>query len=213
LQRTTRQHDARGFSLAESLAGAAILLVGLLGVFPMISLTTRGNTLDRNRIHAANAARRKLEALRALPYDALGLGQATSTPPYLGYYEVDIEHPGYTVGEDRYLNDAFSLGPGIAAKRQVLIQGIDDPLDGLATADTDGLLVDYKQVTATVEWKEGGQPRRLAQRTIITGLPSEVVAGGGTAGDKKKKGKESSGQGAMGKGVDSGTSIDQAGGE
>jgi type II secretory pathway pseudopilin PulG len=210
---SVRPGAARGFSLTEALVGAFVIGIALLGVFPMISIATKGNTGDRNRINAANAARRKIEALRVLSYDNLGVGVATTSPPYLGYFESNIDKPGFTAGEDRYFLDSFELAAGVSAVRRVLIHPIDDPIDGVGGADTDDVLTDYKQVTVEVEWTENGVKRVLRQVTNVAGQPAKLLGGGGTGMDKKKEGKEAKGMGGMGMGVDSGSDPDEVGGE
>jgi type II secretory pathway pseudopilin PulG len=203
----------RGFALAETLVAAFLVGIVLVGVFPMISATTRGNSFDRNRINAANAARRKLEALRAVPFDNVGVGTSSTTPPYLGFFESNPAHAAFTSGEDQYYQDTFNLGNGIVATRAAIIQAVDDPIDGVGGADTDGRTLDYKQVIVNVDWTERGKSRRVSQTTILSGESTAALGGGGTAMDMKVKATKATGMGAMGKGVTSGADPLVPGGE
>ena len=188
---TRLDRSQRGFTLPEVLVALALLAVAMVGVIPMIMLSARGSTFNRNRVNASNDARRRLESLRLLPFDSLGLGIASTTPPYLGFYEANpITHPLYTANEDTYLKSTSEISPGVFGLRTVLIQAVDDPADGTGAGDKDGITTDYKRVTAIVEWKEKNQTRSVRQITYMYGANANIAVQG-----------EPLGQGPMGKGI------------
>ena len=209
-------HPTVGFSVVECLMATLILMVAVVGIFPMVVVTTKGNTFDRDRINAANAARKKIEELQAMPYDAVGVGVSTTTTPYLGFFESDpVVAKGYTAGADVYFSDTVELSPNVRGTRTVAVEAVDDTLDGVGNADTDGQLVDYKKITATLTWSEKRMPRSLKQITYIRGqsfvpIPdptdstmTKAPKGGGMAKAPKTGGKNT-GMGAMGMGANSG---------
>ncbi|MDD5230605.1 MAG: hypothetical protein PHC43_04695, partial [Candidatus Marinimicrobia bacterium] len=42
----------------------------------------------------------------------------------------------------------------IIAERSTVVTSIDDPIDGLATADADTDSADYKQIVTTIRWSD-----------------------------------------------------------
>jgi len=189
----------QGFTLAEILVASLLLLIAIVTVFNVITVSTMNTSIDRCRINALNAARKKLEAVRSQQYDTIGPGSNQTSPPYLGYFEMDYDFPGYTDGVDIYLQDNVELEDGIIGSRYVLIKAVDDPIDGTGVADTDNNVMDYKEVTVRVKWMSHGQDRKIEFSSFMEGL-SELSIGGGDENKMVKKKKEKAGKGGMGMG-------------
>jgi prepilin-type N-terminal cleavage/methylation domain-containing protein len=70
-----RWRDARGFSLIEMVVAIAILVIGILGVVPMLAFNIRANVGGKNYGFASYLAQEKMEQIRSWPlyddFDAL----------------------------------------------------------------------------------------------------------------------------------------------
>jgi prepilin-type N-terminal cleavage/methylation domain-containing protein len=198
--------SARGFTLTEVLVSSGILLVLFMGVFPLVAVTSKNTTKDRNRILAMNEAQKKLEWVRNVDYDTVG-AEADATGH--GYVETNLENPGYTPGVDPLLSDTVQLSTGVVATRTIYVLWVDDPADGIGAADTDKNTHDYKHIIVQVSWKEENRPHSIILRTFLEGQ-SFLDLGGGDFDDtgmtKAAKPKaDKVGTGKMGMGAKSKT--------
>jgi hypothetical protein len=194
---------ASGYLLVEVLVASAILVFGVMIIFKLFTVLQKNVTLDRSRLNALNEARRKLEYVKGLSYEEIGVGVASTTPPYLGHYETNFKSPQYDPGVDLYFSDSIPLGNGIVGKRWVIVKPQDDPVDGIGVLDADKMTVDYKKVVATVRWQERSGPMEVSLATEISGTSESVVGGGGTTDGKLEKTTEKTGEGKMGMGAKS----------
>jgi len=190
-----------GFLLVEVLVVSGVLVVGILIILEMFMIMKKNVTIERGRLNALNEARRKLEYIKSLSYDEVGVGLPATNPAYLGHLETNYASPQYDAGVDILFQDSVPLGNGIIGKRWVIVQAIDDPMDGLGGLDEDKAANDYKKVTVAVRWKEKSTPMEISVGTIISGTSEKVVAGGGNSDMALNKKTEQTGVGAMGMGA------------
>lgn len=117
---------ARGFSLLEVLIASAVITVALVGLVPLLVLSTKANEAARSATVAAVLARQKMEQLRALAWsvgaDGVPLSDTTTD------VTVDPEVSGRGVG----------LRPSPAATLERNVAGYCDLLDADGRVLPDG---------------------------------------------------------------------------
>ncbi|MBI3946191.1 MAG: prepilin-type N-terminal cleavage/methylation domain-containing protein [Armatimonadetes bacterium] len=77
-----RPKRSRGYSLIEVIVAISVVVVGLLGVFHLMTTNLLTNMDARNRAVATHFAERQLEAARSVPF-ALVTSQAAAASPDL----------------------------------------------------------------------------------------------------------------------------------
>lgn len=118
-----------GFTLIEAVVGIgilAVLLVGILGIFTILTRTVKVN---REKIELVTLADGYLEVARNLPYDDIGTingNPAGNLPDYTNAVTKSLESADYKI----YYEVTY----------------IDDPADGSFLSGTDGAPNDYKQI-------------------------------------------------------------------
>lgn len=122
----------RGFTVVEFVAAAAILLIIAMGVMSVFGYATQASQNSAVRVDALNLANERLELVRNLPYDEVGVINADGTPPDIpGAIETPVEIDGeYVVDTD--------------------VSWARDPDTGRAL---------YKEVLVTVRWGEDSGSR------------------------------------------------------
>lgn len=209
----------KGVSLLEALMAMMIVLVVVLGMAPLLDVSTRTTEINQREIEVINAGRQKLEEIhQIMSYDAVGIIVATSGDSFgAGYFETDPIYASTTFdSEDFLLSDTIPLTFGTAF-RTVTIHAIDDPADETGTDDWDqifdpntGTILDYKLVKVMTTTLDPVNNRVLQSEvvSILRGfLDSEIDgstgedSGAGTPPGKKgtkdppaaKKGKDGAG--------------------
>lgn len=201
----------QGFALTELLIAVLVVTVLLLGMGQFLVGVIRSGSTNSNRVEVLNAVRSKLEAIKVIPYDQLGIIPVDGTSG-AGYFESD---PFYapTYGEDDIpLTDNFELSNGQFVERTVTVTAIDDAADSTGENDWDGVtdpntesVLDYKTVTVSVTAIDPSTRNEYTVQlsTILVGkLDSELDGAGDdlentTVGkkqpknDKKKNKKDS----------------------
>lgn len=150
-----------GFSLVEAVivAGLSALVFGAL--FASFQYSLKLINESRARLSAMSVANDRLEYIRSLPYDDVGV--------IAGFPAGNIPQTGTST-----LN-------GIEFQERVRIDYVDDPADATSTADTNGITTDYKQVRVEYTWWIGNATSSLAMTSYITPRSIETNVGGGTA--------------------------------
>ncbi len=194
----------KGFSLMEALMAMLLMLIVVLGLAPLLDISTRAAEVNQRETEVMNAARQKLEEIHEImSYGAVGIIPEnpgdTSGP---GYFERDpVYSPdAYTVDEDFLLSDSFPLTFS-SATRTVTVEAVDDASDGTGVNDWDqvldpntGTILDYKLVgvKVTVTDPVSGLVLEREVFTILRGvLESEMDgstgedSGAGTTAKKK----------------------------
>ncbi|MCU0678686.1 MAG: carboxypeptidase regulatory-like domain-containing protein [Candidatus Pacebacteria bacterium] len=150
----------RGFSLIELLIVAAIMALFIGGLFATLQTSLQLIADSRARMSALSVANDRLEYIRSLAYDAVGTvsGIPAGAIPQI----------------------ATSTLNGFIFTERTLVEFIDDPADGLAGADTNGITTDYKRVKIEISWTQKNDPKTLTIVSNISPRSIETNVGGGT---------------------------------
>jgi type II secretory pathway pseudopilin PulG len=144
---------SRGFTLVETLVGVALTLIVFMGIFGAYRLGLKVVGLSKNRISATATANSRVEAIRNLAYEQVGLTDAV-LPEATGIIERTATQ---TINDGVYTIDT-------------MVKYAADPADGLGGADSCNL--DYKKVDVTVSWG-GGFPGSVTFSTDVS--PNSLV--------------------------------------
>lgn len=141
-----------GFTLIEIVIGLAIFALVMVGFYTLINYGTKILADNRARVDAIALANKRIEMIRNLTYDNVGIigGIPNGTIPQTE--AVTVNNIVYTLETD--------------------IRYIDDPFDGTASgspADTNS--ADYKRIRVEVTW-----PRMLINKPVV--LVSDVTPKG-----------------------------------
>lgn len=151
----------KGFSLVEVIIVAAVstIIFGALLSSFKYSLELMSNS--RAKLSALSVATDRMELFRSLSYDDVGV--------ISGY-------PAGTIPQ----NSTTTLN-GIEFQERVRVDYIDDPADGVAGADANGIILDYKQIRLEYVWEINGATSSIQLISNIVPRSIETTAGGGTA--------------------------------
>lgn len=151
---------ARGMTLIDVLVGSAITLVIFVALFGLLRASFTLSSLTKSKSIATSIASSQMEYIRSLAYDDMG-----------------------TIG-----GIPAGLIPEVATTTQnnltfvtrTFIRYVDDPADGLDTADETGIITDYKQVKVTVSYTLNGGERSVELISNQSPVGLETTTGGGT---------------------------------
>lgn len=152
-----RIKHARGTSLVEIILGVSIMLLVFGALFQSFDVAVEFGVRNQLRVAALLLANEQLEVLRGLPYDAVGT--VNGLPPGGIPQTEDIVKDGHTY------------------TRRTFIQYVDDPADGLDTADT--LTADYKRVKVEMSYTYRGEVQTFSLVTTVAPRSQESLAGAG----------------------------------
>lgn len=150
----------RGATLLDAVVGTALMLVVFIGIVGAFQLTIAAVSNNKARAGAIALANERLEYIRSLQYDAIG-----------------------TVGgipAGALVQSATSTLNDITYTRRTFVSYEDDPGDGLAGADSNGIIVDYKAVKTSVSWQSRDGTHTITLVTRISppnGIESAVPGG------------------------------------
>ncbi|HEY3374824.1 MAG TPA: carboxypeptidase regulatory-like domain-containing protein [Candidatus Aquicultor sp.] len=143
--------------IIESLIALSIVCVALISLVPMMVSATRTATFNEQRTKAYSIATKKIEAIKSLAYESVGVQ---------GAYPPGVLQRDEAVPSD---NITFNV--------QTVVSWVDNPDDGISPTDPDGR--DYKQVTVTVSWTSEFGPGSVKATTNITRESDEQLIFGG----------------------------------
>jgi prepilin-type N-terminal cleavage/methylation domain-containing protein len=127
-----RQKKQSGFTLIEVLVSLFVIMVLIIGVYSLIILATRAASLNKMYVIAIELANQKMERIRNLSYDEVGV---VSGIPSGSIPQIETVNRGGT-----YTVESF-------------VTYYDDPVDGQAGSTTpDTIPTDYKIATVRVSW-------------------------------------------------------------
>jgi len=149
-----------GFSLIEVLITSAILLLVFGGLFVAFNSSLKLVSESRIKTTALTLANDRMEFLRSLSYNDIGT--------ILGV-------PAGNIPQNRTV--VFN---GVTFNERVLVEYVDDPADGLAEEDENGILADYKRVKIEYSWTVGERSDSLFLVSNIVPASIETDGGGGS---------------------------------
>jgi prepilin-type N-terminal cleavage/methylation domain-containing protein len=150
-----------GFSLIEVLVSVLIVSALTLAIFNLIIYSLKVTADNKFRLAAAMIADQKMEYIRNLPYDSVGITGGI---------------PNGIIPED----ETISQNNGVFYVN-TLIKYEDDPFDGIGGGvPNDTITSDYKLARVRVSWNGPFGQKNATASTIIAPRGMETDAGGGT---------------------------------
>jgi hypothetical protein len=163
LRSTTGRHtptSQSGFSFIEVLVTAALVALVFGGLFAAVQAMINLISDSKAKAGATALATERLEFIRSLSYNDVGTNGGV---------------PSGAIPQTRsvILND-------LTYYERVLIEYVDDPADGSAAADSNGIVADYKRAKIEYSWLGRNGTSSVALVTNIVPPGVETTAGGGT---------------------------------
>ena len=150
----------RGMSLIDVVVGTALLLVVFLALFGLLQASVLVSTYVKSEATATAIANNQMEYIRSLPYDSVGT---------IGGI------PAGTIAQN-----ATTTEDGAPYGVRTFIDYYDDPADGTASNDTNGITTDYKRIKVVVSYKAGTQAKQIVLVSNYAPPGIETTVGGGT---------------------------------
>lgn len=152
-----QKQKSKGLSIIEALVGVFLLAILSMGIYASYAFGLKMSVQNRLRTEATTIAEKKIEAIRAMNYDTVGI-QGGVPAGNLPAQETDNEN-----------------GANFTVK--TTIRYIDDPLDGTFPADT--VPTDYKQIEVRVNWPTNMEKDNIKLTTIMSPPRVETNVGMG----------------------------------
>lgn len=133
---------SRGVTLIDTVVGTALMLVVFVGIAGAFQLSIDVVTSNKSRAGAIALADERMEYIRSLAYASVGTSGG---------------NPSGAIAQSETV-----VMNGISYTRRTVIVYVDDPKDGLAGADSNGITRDYKAIKVDVSWRS-----RIGVRHII----------------------------------------------
>lgn len=150
----------RGMTLIDVLVGTAIVLIVFLALFGLLRASILISTSVKAKSGATAVAQTQVEYIRSLAYDSVGTVGGIPAGPVPQYATTTLNGIPYVV--------------------RTLIQYVDDPKDGLATNDSNGIVTDYKRIRVTTTYIFRETEREVVVVSNVAPPSIETTAGGGT---------------------------------
>ena len=150
----------RGMSLVDVIVGTALILVVFMALFGLLRASILVVQLTKAKAVATTIAESQMEYVRSLSYDQVGT------------------IAGIPAGIIPQNSTTTSNGTGYAV--HTFIDYADDPADGLAGLDANGIITDYKRIKVSVKYVAGGTPRSVDIISNYSPIGLETTTGGGT---------------------------------
>ncbi len=156
----THMKVLRGMSFVDVIVGTALVLIVFVALFGILRASLMISGVAKARAGATAIADTQVEYVRALDYDLVGT---------IGGIPAGVVAATST----QTLN-------GIAYNTRTLVVYVDDPADGLAGADTNGITTDYKQIKVEVTYTVRTTARTVSVISNYAPQSLETTTGGGT---------------------------------
>lgn len=153
-------HWSRGSTLLDAVVGTALMLTVFVGIVGAFRLTVMAVSNNKARAGAIALANERLEYIRSLSYDAIGT---------VGGIPAGLMPQSETL----VLND-------VTYTRRTFVSYEDDPMDGLAGADSNGVITDFKAAKSSVSWNVRGAVHTITLVSRISPPGIETAVPGGT---------------------------------
>jgi len=158
----THNIHTRGASLIEAVVASAVFAVAITAFLGVLQLGTRLSYDTKAYIGATALAQERMEYLRSLVYDDVGVTQG-------GSYSGSVSS-GYEALSEYTENITLN---GVSYTRRTLVTYYDDPADGVGGSDSNGNTRDYKTVLVEVSWESPNGTRSVSQVSNITPIAVE----------------------------------------
>lgn len=155
-----RVQNNAGFTFVELIVTIAVIAIFFSGLFTTVQLLLNIIGDSKATSGAVALATEQIEYIRSLPYSQVG---TIGSPPYGSIPQ----------------NSTTTLN-GVTYNERVLVIYIDDPADGLAGADSNAIIDDYKLVKVEYTWELRGETDSISLITTIVPNGIETTTGGGT---------------------------------
>ncbi|MDZ7612079.1 MAG: prepilin-type N-terminal cleavage/methylation domain-containing protein [Candidatus Moranbacteria bacterium] len=157
-KRKLYKKNNRGVTIIEALISIAVVAFVTLTIYQALSSAVRNMGEAKQKVGAIALANEKMEVLRSLPYDDVGVQGGVVSGP--------------VPAEETVSRNGFEY----EVKTQV--RYVDDPFDG--TGEDDSVSTDYKKAQVAVGWKHFGSQELVQFNSIFVPDGIETDAGGGT---------------------------------
>ncbi|RJQ32382.1 MAG: hypothetical protein C4562_03245 [Actinobacteria bacterium] len=155
----------KGSALAEVMVSLLILQAILVAIVPSFMYSNEQTGKNRCKTIAYNLANEKMEYIKSLPYDSVGIGYDSNGDRQIG-------NPDGVLRSSENINRE-----GYNFQVRLWVNWVDDPFDDVAPTDSDSR--DYKQVKLIITELSGLLPKVITMYTNITRQSQEQIAEGG----------------------------------
>lgn len=147
-------------SLVDVIVGVALILIVFLALLGLLRASLLISSSSKAKAGATAVATTQMEYIRSLAYDNVGTMGGIPAGPI-------AQHATTTMN-------------GIPYGVRTLIQYVDDPKDGTAGSDSNGIPTDYKRARVAATYQFRGQEREIVIVSNVVPPSIETTAGGGT---------------------------------
>lgn len=147
-------------SLVDVIVGSALILLVFLALFGLLRTSLLISSSAKAKAGATAVATTQLEYLRSLPYDSVGTVGGIPAGPVAQYATTTLNGVPYGV--------------------RTLVEYVDDPKDGSAAADSNGITTDYKRVRVAATYIFRSETREVPLVSNIAPPSLETTTNGGT---------------------------------
>ena len=156
---STRQ-PLRGATLIDTVVGTALVLLIFMALVGLMHSSLLVASLAKAKAGATAVGDNQMEYIRSLPYDSVG-----------------------TVGgipAGAVAQNSTTTQNNIPYGVRTFVEYVDDPADGIAGADSNGITTDYKRIKISVTYTVKGVLRELAMVSAYAPVGIETSTNGGT---------------------------------
>lgn len=150
----------KGMSYMDVIVGVALILIIFVALTTLLVTALKVSLLAKNHSIAIAVAESQMENVRSLTYANIGTMGGIPSGPIPQYATTTVN--------------------GVTLVTRTLIEYVDDPIDGLGGADTDGITTDYKRAKVTTIYYVNGTPHTLIMVSNFSPIGFETTTGGGT---------------------------------
>ncbi|MDA3814852.1 MAG: carboxypeptidase-like regulatory domain-containing protein [Patescibacteria group bacterium] len=147
-----------GVSFIEIIIGVAMISIITVAIYSSLSGVVRISNDSKQRIGAIALASEKMETIRNLPYEEIGIVNGIVSGPIIAEETVNQNGSNYEIDVD--------------------VRYVDDPFDGVFPGDT--VSNDYKQAQVSVTWQNSGSDKTVRFFSSFVPNGIETNSGGGT---------------------------------
>ena len=164
----TRARSQTGFTIVEVMVAATVLMVGVLGTLTMMDTAIKRTKTAGNRQAAVEIVRDIAESVRQIPYRDVESSTIVERLQENGSLRGNGDTSDWRIERDKV---SFAVSATVCA--------VDDPTDGTGShaaggfcpgtkpaGTADANAADYKMVTVSATWKEGGGTKTVKETVL-----------------------------------------------